>query len=139
VGIGDRYSKKKNALTYLFDKLYNGEDIELYYGGEFIRDFVHVDDVCRIMYKLMDKSPKNEIYNIGFGYPHTFKDVVLSAKDAFDSESKVTAVEPSDFHKIVQVKDFYMDINKIKSLRLNASKGIYYFIGEYWEHRKNAK
>ena len=42
-GTGDGgASKKKNALQYLVEKLKNNEPIDLYHGGNFYRDYLHV-------------------------------------------------------------------------------------------------
>ena len=48
VGRGDqKVSKKKNALQYLINEMREHRPIELYRGGEFTRDYIHVDDVSR--------------------------------------------------------------------------------------------
>ena len=112
-GKGDSYSKQKNALQYLVNEMRHNRDIELYCGGDFIRDYIYVDEVCRLLYEGMNKLPTNEVYNIGSGVPITFGDWISLAHQWLDSKSKIIAVEPSEFHKKVQVKDFYMDISKI--------------------------
>ena len=45
-----------------------------------------------------------------------FRDVIDIAKDKLDSTSKYIAIEPPKFHTLIQVKDFYMDTKKLKSL-----------------------
>jgi nucleoside-diphosphate-sugar epimerase len=112
-GKDDKYSKKKNALQYLVNELRHDRDIELYYGGEFIRDYIHVDEVCRLLHDGMEKLPLNDVYNIGTGVPIRFIDLISLAKGWLGSKSKITSVEPSEFHKKVQIKDFYMDVSKI--------------------------
>src|ERR1035437_2117586 len=45
IGPGDKkVSKKKNALTYMVNQLKEDKKIEIYDGGDFYRDFIHVDD-----------------------------------------------------------------------------------------------
>ena len=33
----------------------------------FAKDYIHIDDVNRLLYGLMTKTPLNRIYNIGYG------------------------------------------------------------------------
>lgn len=46
-----------------------------YRDGEQLRDFVYVKDVTRWMMELMEKKPKNGIYNMGFGQARTWLDL----------------------------------------------------------------
>ena len=50
------YIKKKNALQYLIGEIKNNNDIKLYYDGNFIRDYIYVNDVCRAIKLCMEHS-----------------------------------------------------------------------------------
>jgi nucleoside-diphosphate-sugar epimerase len=116
-GPGDKgVSKKKNALQYLIDEIKANRDVELYNGGNFVRDYIYVDDVCRGIKLCMEQGPMNEIINIGSGIPYTFKTIIDHVIRRTNYTGKVVAVEPSEFHKTVQVKDFYMDIRNLKKI-----------------------
>jgi len=113
----ERASKKKNALQYIVEKLKKDEPVDLYHGGEFIRDYMHVDDACRAIKLIMDNaSSVNEITNVGSGHPVIFKDLIDMAVKFTGSTSQISHVPPPDFHKIVQVKDMYLDNRKLTSL-----------------------
>ncbi len=117
IGEGDnKISKKKNALQYMVKEIVNGRDVDLYYGGEVLRDYIYVDDVCTAMKLCMDKAPTNQIYNIGSGIPLRFLDIINKAIDMADSPSKINHIEPTNFHNIVQVRHSYLDTTKIKNL-----------------------
>ncbi len=116
-GIGDlKKSKKKNALQYLIDEMKDGRDINLYHGGKFIRDYIHVNDVCRAIKLCMSSSSTNEIINIGSGYPHKFIDIINMVSKQIGYKGKINSMEPTEFHKIVQVKDFYLNVDKLNTL-----------------------
>lgn len=116
-GIGDKgASKKKNALQYLINKIKNDEEIELYHGGNFVRDYIHVKDACRAMNYIIQNGKTNEIYNIGSGQTYKFIDLMMKCYDMLEKEPKIRAVDPPEFHKIVQVKDMQLDISKLKNL-----------------------
>ena len=114
-GKGDKFSKKKNALQYLINEMKNDIDIHLYDNGMFFRDYIHVDDCCRMLYNGMKILPVNGIYNVGSGRPILFRDMILLAHTVLGSKSHIHSIKPPDFHKKIQVKDFWLDTTKINS------------------------
>lgn len=110
------FSKKRNALQYLIDEVANNRDVSLYDNGENIRDFMHVDDVCAAIDLVINKSKTNEVYNVGSGIPYKFRDLLQYVKEKTGSTSNFLNVEPPDFHKKVQVKNMYLNVDKIKEL-----------------------
>lgn len=121
-------SKRKNALTYLISKIKNNEDIDLYFNGNFVRDYIHVNDVCRAIKICLDIGDTNTIYNIGNGEPIIFKDIIDYIVLKTNSSSNITPIDQPDFHKIVQVKDMYMDTTKLNLLgykkQINIFQGV---------------
>ena len=116
LGEGDlKISKKKNALQYLIKQITENKDVELYYGGKVLRDYIYVDDVCSAIKCCIENAPTNNIINIGSGEPYMFGDLIQKAIDYAGSHSKITNIQPSEFHNIVQVRHSYLDIKKLKS------------------------
>jgi len=120
----DKVSKKKNALQYLLSELKNNNNINLYYDGEFFRDFIHVSDVASGIRFIMDNGVDGETYNLGSGKPVLFKDVIDYAYNKIGSSSVIGTMDATDFHKIVQVKSMYLDTNKINKLGWFPSKNL---------------
>lgn len=123
-GTDKTISYKKNALAFLVDKMKKNENIEVYYGGLVYRDYIHVSDYVRFIKTLMYESEKNEIYNIGSGQPLYFYDILKEAKEILNSKSKLISVEPPDFYKKVQSKNFYLNVDKIKEYNFNPKIGL---------------
>jgi len=116
IGEGDKkISKKKNALQFLIREIVNNRDVPLYYGGEVLRDYIHVEDVCSAIKLCIDKSPPNQIINIGSGKPYKFLDMINKAIEYSGSTSKIIHIEPTTFHDIVQVRHSYLDTAKLVS------------------------
>jgi nucleoside-diphosphate-sugar epimerase len=116
IGEGDKkISNKKNALQFLIKEIVNNRDVPLYYGGEVLRDYIHVEDVCSALKLCMDKSPPNQIINIGSGKPYKFLDMINKAIEYSASSSKIIHIQPTTFHDIVQVRHSYLDTAKLVS------------------------
>lgn len=116
-GKGDRgVSKKKNALQYLIEEIKQNKDINLYFGGDFWRDYIHVDDVCRAIKLCMDKAPVNEIINVSDGIGYKFKYLIEFVIKETKSTSKIGYMDQPEFHKLVQVKNMILNTQKLKNL-----------------------
>jgi len=117
VGNSDsKISKKKNALQYLINEMKENRPINLYNNGNFYRDYIHIDDVVSGIEFLMDKGENGTTYNLSGGTPILFRDIIDYAYKALNSSSEIGNMEPTDFHKIVQVESMYLDTSKIKNM-----------------------
>ena len=115
-GVGDKFSERRNGLQFLIDKMSDHEPIGLYYNGDFLRDYIYVTDVCRAMKLCMEKAPVNQIINIGSEGSYIFGRLIRYAHEKLESKSYIEAIPPSEFHKVVQVRDMELDITKLKRL-----------------------
>lgn len=109
-----KISRKKNALQHMIKCLCENEEIFLYDGGNAVRDYIYVDDVCDAIMHCIQHAPVNEVINIGSGKRTVLRDLILLAKDLSNSTSKINIVQPPHFHDVVQVKDSYLDISKLR-------------------------
>lgn len=116
-GKGDRgVSKQKNALQFLIERLKNGENVDLYHGGHFYRDYIHVDDVAEAIDLVCARGAVDTIFNIGSGEKILFRDVIELVREYTNSTSTISEIDPPVFHRVVQIKDFYMNVDRLKSL-----------------------
>ena len=83
------YNQIKDTGTLGLFKSANPE----YKDGEFMRDFVYVKDVTGWMAELMEKKPKNGVYNMGFGKPRTWLDLAKATFTAMGKEMKINWIE----------------------------------------------
>lgn len=116
VGEGDnKISNKKNALQFLIKEAVHNKTLPLYYGGEVLRDYIYIDDVCEAIKVCIEKAPVNQTINIGSGIPYRFIDIIKKVIDYAKSEAIIQYIEPTTFHNIVQVRHSYLDTTKLKS------------------------
>jgi len=126
IGEGDKKaSKKKNALQYLMKEIIEGRDINLYGGGTFTRNYMYVDDVCDAIYFCIERAPLNDIMHIASSKPFRFVDLLDYTKAKVHSPSIFNWAEPTDFHKIVQTRDSFLNIDKLNALGFVPKYDIY--------------
>ena len=137
IGEGDKkISKKKNALQFMIKEIVNNRDVELYYGGEVLRDYIYVDDVCSAINRCVVIGETNQIYNIGSGIPLRFLDLINKTIAEAKSSSKIIHIQPSNFHNIVQVRHSYLDTTKLKALGFEQKYDIDATIKRLIDHYK---
>ncbi len=61
------YQQPEKLIPYSIANLINGGKIEVYGDGSNVRHWLHVTDTCKAILKIIEKSPKNEIFNVGSG------------------------------------------------------------------------
>ena len=116
-GAGDlKTSRKKNAIQFMVSQIAENQPVELYEGGDVVRDLLHIDDAVRAIHLVMEHGELNTIYNIGSGEPTYLRDVIDIAVKLTDSKSKISSIPTPDFNKQVQAKDFYLNTAKLASL-----------------------
>lgn len=122
-GLDKTISPGKNVLGYMIGLLKQNKDITLYDGGEFLKDYMFVEDVCGAIKTVIDKGEVNTIYNIGTGHTRIYREIIYMAKDILSSESKIVPVDTPDLYKKVQVKNSTLNVDKLYSLgfRYNIS------------------
>ena len=117
LGKGDKSaSKKKNAITWMINQLKENKPISLYKGGLIKRDIMHVNDVCNAIDLICRSGSKNETYNVSSGEPTKIIDIINIAYKLINSKSKISYIEPPEFHNKVQNLDFWMNNQKLIKL-----------------------
>lgn len=69
-------------INYIVRAVKNGEPLNFYSDGYQQRDYVHVDDVCRIVEKCLANGG-NEVFNVCTGTLTSVRDIVGAAEDVF--------------------------------------------------------
>jgi len=125
LGPGDsKTSAKKNAVQFMANMIRNGEDINLYEGGNVLRDFIHVDDVVLGLDLILEKAPMNQIFNLASGVGLRVGKLLHEFKTLTGSKSVLHQIETPKFHNLVQAKDSILDISKVKELGFNITRPI---------------
>lgn len=115
-GLDPTIGPGKNVLGYMISLLKSDSDIKLYEGGNFLKDYIFVDDVCKAINFLIDKGDINQIYNIASGQSRSFRNIILRVKNIVGSKSKILDMEIPKEQKYLQIKNMTLNVDKLNSL-----------------------
>ena len=117
----------------------SGRKIQLHGGGEAIKSYIHVRDVCDGILKIMEHGTNGEIYNLSPKSGQVIKDVVKDICDKFDKNfSEATEVVGE---RLGQDTEYLVDSTKARkelgwSPKIGIDEGLDECIGwvnENWE------
>ncbi len=114
---GPRHQMKhsrQGVLNWFLRQIMDGQQIDLFGGGNQIRDCVYIDDVVSALL-LAGESEKvwGEVYNIG-AFPASLREFVNTAIKVY-GKGELLSVEFPEERKAIEVGDFIADWKKIKN------------------------
>jgi len=135
-GLDPTITSGKNVLGFMIRLLKQNKEIKLFEGGNYQKDYMFVDDICRSIKFLIDESNVNEIYNISTGYSKSFKDIILTARDIVSSKSEILSIPFPKDQEYIQVKNMTLNNYKLSSLgylaNMNFDEGLLEMCKIYW-------
>ena len=91
----------EKLIPLFITNLIEGKKVPVYGTGENIRDWLHVDDHCRGIYKVLMNGRSGEVYNIGGGRELTNNEITSLILEAMDADSSnVEYVEDRKGHDL---------------------------------------
>ena len=115
-GLDPTITPGKNVLGYMIGLLKQHKDIKLFDDGDYKKDYMFVEDICRAIKFLIKKSEINQIYNVATGSSMTFKDILLTASDMVSSRSEFIPVPFPKEQEYLQVKNMTLNVDKLSSM-----------------------
>jgi dTDP-glucose 4,6-dehydratase len=102
----------EKLIPLFITNLLEGKKVPVYGNGRNIRDWLHVDDNCRGIYKVLMNGRSGEVYNIGGGMELTNLDITrFILKEMGSDESSIEFVKDRKGH------DFRYSVNWTKIKR----------------------
>ena len=114
-------SLEKNVLGCIIKNLIQNKDIQLYEGGNYLKDYMYVEDVCKAIYLILTQGNVNEIYNISSGSSRSFRKIIEDAKSIVKSTSNLIDVPIPKEQRYIQVKNMTLNNEKLMSLGFSPS------------------
>ena len=105
------------ALFKFVKAMVEGQEIELYNGGDMVRDFTYVDDIVEGVLRLDEArkpvgQPLFDVFNIGAAHPRPLKDFVAAIEKSLGTEARVKLLpfQAGDVYKT------HADVSRLQAL-----------------------
>ena len=115
-GLDKTVTPGKNVLGYMISLLKKNQTIKLFDGGNYLKDYMSVRDVCRAINLVLERGEVNEIYNIASGSSQSFRSIIKNAKKIIGSQSELIDVPTPEEQRYIQVKNMTLNTEKLQSL-----------------------
>lgn len=101
-GPGQNYLKGVGFIDAALKRAIHGETIEVWGDGDVVRDYIYIDDVCRMLYDLVHYHGKYEVFNLSSNTGTSQNDVLKIIKEIIpEVHIKYTEARSVDAKKII--------------------------------------
>lgn len=128
-GPGQDFHKGVGFVDAALKKSMSHDTIEIWGDGEIIRDYIYIDDVCEMIYSLIEYNGNEEVFNISSNEGISLNDII--------QELKKLGLEPNVVYKesrSVDVPKVVLDNTKIKSIHKMDIKTFRNGIEKYYKY-----
>ena len=133
-GPGQDYHKGVGFIDAAIKRAINGETIEIWGEGNNVRDYIYIDDLCRMLYALVDYHGEHEVFNLSSNAGASQNDIVDILKHI--SPDVKVAYKPG---RSVDAKKIILDNSRIRSIcdfdMISLEEGIQ----RYYDYIKQGK
>lgn len=133
-GKHQRFDRNQGFISIAISKIYQEIPIEIWGDGNTVRDYIHINDVVKILEKLLSNNVLNETFNLSTGEGRSLLDIIeiienhinikaaLSFKNKRNVDANAVILDNSSLLKSINHE--FVDIDKgIKSqIRLVVNK-----------------
>lgn len=110
-GPGQDYHKGVGFVDAAIKKMINNDTLEIWGDGEVIRDYIYIDDVCKMLEALIDYEGEEEVFNISSNEGTSQNKIVGILKNLNRDMSVIYKAARS-----VDAKKIVLDNSKIKTI-----------------------
>ncbi|HEU4707466.1 MAG TPA: NAD-dependent epimerase/dehydratase family protein [Solirubrobacterales bacterium] len=102
----------QGALVTFLNRIETGRSIDLYGGGESIRDYVYANDVAKAVVRLLETSGGEQVVNVGSGQGTRLIDLLRLAEREAGRQAEIVQHPPREF----EVGRIVLDIDRLQRL-----------------------
>lgn len=137
-GPGQDYHKGVGFIDAVLKRAINGERVEIWGDGNVVRDYIYIDDVCRMLYALVNYQGDQDVFNISSNTATSQNDVLQIIKKLLpELEVAYFPARSVDAHKIMLDNS---KIKKVEEFRLvEIEQGIRLYYEYIKQHKRESK
>lgn len=106
----------------IYKLINNSEILELWGGGEQIRDYLHIDDLVEGLVLLYENGENGNIYNLASGVPVSLKRIALELSIEINGKTPEILNNKTTYKG--DIEKWYADVSKIGKLGYSPSKSL---------------
>lgn len=110
-GPGQDYTKGVGFIDATLKKAIHHETLQVYGDGSVIRDYIYIDDVCKMLEQLINYSGSCEVFNLGTGVGVSQKEIIEIVRE-ITGELSVQYVQS----RSIDVPKIVLDNSRMKGL-----------------------
>ena len=111
-GHGQNLNGKQGLVAVAIGRVLDNKPIEVWGDGSAIRDYIYIDDLANIFFKLIDNNICNETVNVGSGRGYSINDVLAFLKIISKVDFKINYLKT----RSVDVSNVVLDISIMNRL-----------------------
>ncbi len=131
-GPGQDFTKGVGFIDAVIKKTLNHEPVEIWGDGEVVRDYIYIDDVCKMLYALAEYEGKEVIFNISSG-KGVSQNEIMQIVSRIDTKVDCKYKEA----RSVDVPRIILDNSKMKELYKDDILNIDDGIAKYYRYIKD--
>jgi len=118
-GSREGQNSDRGIIDKIFQRAINGKAVNIFGSGNYLRDYIYIDDVVSAFYLAWKKRDcvNGKFFNLGTGVGVTLKEafhlVARLAEEVTGNKVDVTSAEPPDGLSQIEYRSFVADIDKI--------------------------
>ncbi len=115
--VGNAYGERQKTrsgqgvISVWMEKIFRGEDVELYGDGRIVRDYVYVKDVVSALVLAAEKQTERKIFNVGSGQGTSLRQILDLTREVVGADFPVRQIESRQFDVEVSI----LDISRARS------------------------
>lgn len=126
-GPGQDFRKGVGFIDAALKKSINGEKIEIWGDGMNVRDYIHIDDVCRMMISLFSYQGVYDTFNISSNKGTSQRDIIqLLVKMGLQPQVEYLSARSVDAKKIILKNERIMQIHEVPLIPIELGIENYY-------------
>lgn len=103
------YNNRQGIINIAIRKALKGEKLQIWGSGNGIKDYIYIDDVCKILFCLVEKKFKANVINVASGNAYSVNEIVECVKRHIPN-FEYEHVEES----ILDVQSFELEVTRLK-------------------------
>ena len=130
-GVGQDFKKGVGFIDAVLKKSISNETIEIFGKGDIIRDYIYIDDVCKMLIALIPYTGLYEVFNISSGIGYSQKEIINFAREWIPN-LKISFQNP----RTIDVKKIVLDNSRIKHIYNSDLISLYKGMEIYFRYLK---